>query len=77
MIKLDDNKTKTIPNNIICETKSFYILHAFLLTRIVLLMVVSIYCYLIKYKSKQSTSYDFIVTSQITNQKKLCIDNIN
>ena len=32
------------------ETKSFYILLVFLLTTIELLIAVSIYCYLIKYK---------------------------
>ena len=40
--------------NIICETKSFYILLAFLLNTIVLLVAVSIYCYLIKYKAKKT-----------------------
>ena len=36
-----------------CKTQNFYILLPFLLITIVLLIVVSIYCYLIKYKSKQ------------------------
>ena len=35
------------------ETKSFYILLAFILIIIALLIVVIIYCYLIKYKAKQ------------------------
>ena len=51
--KSDDKETKTILKNIICETKSFYILLAFLLSAITLLIAVTIYCYLIKYKPKQ------------------------
>ena len=43
-----DEETKTIPKNIICETKSFYILLAFLLITVALLITVSIYCYLEK-----------------------------
>ena len=37
-------------NKATCKTQSFYILLAFLLITIVLLIVVSIYCYLIKYQ---------------------------
>ena len=47
--------------NIICET--FYILLAFLLIRIALLIAVSIYCYLIKYKAKQKHLLSFYVTN--------------
>ena len=36
-----------------CTTQNFYILLTFLLVAIVLLIAVNIYCYLIKYKSKQ------------------------
>ena len=43
--KSNDKETKTIPKNIICETKSFYILLVFLLITIALLIVVIIYCY--------------------------------
>ena len=39
--------------NAICKTKNVYILLIFLLITIALLINVSIYCYLIKYKSKQ------------------------
>ena len=46
-------ETKTIPKNIICKTKSSYILLAFLLITIVLLIVFSIFFCLIKYKAKQ------------------------
>ena len=47
--------------NAICKTKHFYILLAFLLIAIVLLIAFSVYCYLIKYKSKQKylLPYDF------------------
>ena len=55
-----DDKTKTIPKNFnekkaTCETQNFYILLAFLLITIALLIAVSIYCYLIKYWAKQKT----------------------
>ena len=38
---------------ITCKTQNFYILHAFSLIIIALLIVVSIYCYLITYQGKQ------------------------
>ena len=49
-----DEETKTIPTNFnekkaICKTQNFYILLAFLLITIVLLIAVSIYCHSIKY----------------------------
>ena len=49
-----DGTTKTVPTNfnekkVICKTQNFYILLAFLLTTIALLIAVIIYCYLIKY----------------------------
>ena len=47
--------------NAICETKSFYILLAFLLVAITLLIAVGIYCYL--------KDIYIQITSQITNQK--------
>ena len=53
--------------NIICEKKSFYIL-------IALLIVVSIYCYLIKYKAKQKHLLSFYITNNELN--KICIYNI-
>ena len=54
VIKSYDEKIKTIPTNfnekkVTCKTQSFYILLAFLLITIALLIAVSIYCYLIKY----------------------------
>ena len=36
-----------------CKTQNFYILLAFLLVTIALLIAVSIYCYFIKYQAKQ------------------------
>ena len=49
--------TKTIPTNFnerkaTCKTRNFYILLAFLLITIALLIAVSVYCYLIKYQVK-------------------------
>ena len=38
--------------NITCKTQNFYILLAFVLITIALLIAVSIYCYLIKYRAK-------------------------
>ena len=54
VIKSYDEEIKTIPanfdeNKVTCKTQHFYILHAFLLITIALLIAVSIYCYLIKY----------------------------
>ena len=47
--------------NIISETTSFYILLAFLLITIALLIAVSIYCYRIKYKSVQKHLLSFYI----------------
>ena len=52
------DETKTIPTNFnekkaTCKTQNIYILPAFLLITIALLIAVSIYCYLIKYQAKQ------------------------
>ena len=51
-------ETKAIPTNFngkiaIYKTQNFYVLLTFLLITIALLIVVSIYCYLIKYLLKQ------------------------
>ena len=40
-------------NSITCKTQIFYILLVFLLITIALLLTVTIYCYLIKYRTKQ------------------------
>ena len=52
--KDNNDETKTIPTifiekKVTCKTQSFYILLPFLLITIKLLIVVSIYCYLLKY----------------------------
>ena len=75
-VKSYDKETKTILKNIIseynlcciCESVNyesiicFYILRAFLLITIALLIAASIYWYLIKYKSKQKHLLRFYVT---------------
>ena len=48
----------------ICKTKNFYILLAFLLITLALLIDVSIHCYLIKYKTKQKRLLPFYVTNK-------------
>ena len=53
----DETKTSTINFNeksAMCKTKNFYILLAFLLITVALLIAVSIYCYLIKYEVKKT-----------------------
>ena len=65
-----NKQTKTIPTNFnekeaICKIQNFYILLAFLLIRIALLIAVSIYCYLIKYQAIQKHLLPF--TSKTTN----------
>ena len=52
-----DKEMKTIltsfnENNITCKTEGFHILLTFLLITITLLIAISIYCYLIKYRPK-------------------------
>ena len=58
IIESYQEETTTISNNFnekkaTCKTQNFYILLAFLLITIALLIAVSIYCYLIKYQAKQ------------------------
>ena len=48
-VKIIYVKKYYIWNRSTCKTQNFYILLAFLLIAIVLLIAVSIYCYLIKY----------------------------
>ena len=81
MIRCDEiiEETKTVPTNFnekisACKTQNFCILLAFLLITIALLIAVSIYCYLIKYRAKQKHLLRFHV---INNQLKLYINNIN
>ena len=61
-------ETKTIltnfnEKNIICETKSFCILLTYLIITVALLIVVSIYLYLKKYKAKQKDLLPYYVTN--------------
>ena len=62
--KSNDEETKIISKNIICETKAFHILLAFLLITIALLIAVSIQCYLRKYKAKQKHLLPFYATNK-------------
>ena len=47
-----------------CKTQNFYILLTFLLITIELLIAVSIYCYLIKYRAKQKPLISFNLTNK-------------
>ena len=51
--------------NAVYKTQSFFILLAFSLTTIALLIAVNIYCYLIKYRTKTDIYYHF--TTKIKN----------
>ena len=58
-IMYDEIIEETVPMNLNenkanCKTQNFYILLEFLLTTIALLIAVSIYCYLIKYRGKKN-----------------------
>ena len=73
-------ETKTIPTNfheknITCKIQNFYILLTFLLITIALLIALSIYCYLIKFRANQKHLLLFHDTNN--ELKKLCINNIN
>ena len=76
--KLDAVETKTVTKNFnekhgICKIESFYILLAFLLISIALLIAVDIYCYLIKYWAKQKNLFLYYVTNK--KLKRFCINN--
>ena len=69
IIESYDQETKTILTNFnekkaICKMQNFYILLAFLLITIVLLIAVTIYCYLIKYQAKQKHLLPFHDTNK-------------
>ena len=73
-----DKETKTIPANMnkkkaIYKTQNFYILFAFLLITIELLIAVSIYCYLIKNRALQK---DFLPFHK-TNKKLKELNSVN
>ena len=78
--KSNDKEAKTVPTNyneknITCKTQNFYILLTFLLITIVLLIAVSIYCYLIKYQAKQQQKH--LLTFQVTNNELKCKCKLN
>ena len=57
VIESCQEETKTVSTNsnekkAVCKVQSFYVLLVFLLITIVLLISVSIYCYLIMYRAK-------------------------
>ena len=52
-----------LKKNAICETNNFYLLLAFLLINITLLIAVSVYCCLIKYETKQKHLLPFHLTN--------------
>ena len=54
-----NNKTNFNEKNVTCKTQYFYILLAFLLITIALLIVISIYCYLIKYQTKHLLPFHY------------------
>ena len=70
-----DEETKTNFNEekAARKTQNFYILLAFLLITIALLIAVSIYCYLIKYRAKQKHLLPF----HTTKLKQVYINNVN
>ena len=68
-----EEEIKTIPTNfneknITYKTQSFYVLLTFLLITITLLIAVSLYCYLIKYRAKQKHLLPFHNIKLKTNQ---------
>ena len=73
VIKSYEEEIKTVPRNLTCQRQNFYMLLAFSLVTIALLITVSIYCYLIKYRVKK-----FLPFHDINNKlNKFCIDSIN
>ena len=70
VIESDNKETKTVPTNFnekkaTCKTENFYNLLAFLLITIVLLIPVSIYCHLMKYRAKEK----YLLPFHNTNNK--------
>ena len=70
IIESYDDETKQISTNFneektTCKLQNFYILVAFIIISIALMIAFSIYCYLIKYQAKQKHLLSF----QFTNNK--------
>ena len=59
--------------NVTSKAINFYILLVFILTTIALLIVVSIYCYVIKYQAKQK----HLLAFHDTKSKQFCVGSIN
>ena len=73
IIESYNEETKTIPTNFNekkanCKMQNFYILLAFLLITIALLIAVSIYCYLIQYRAKEKHLLPFHDTNNELTQ---------
>ena len=71
---IDAEETKPVTTNFnekntICKTKDLFILLSFLLIAVVLLIAVSNYCFLIKYKSKQN----YVLPSYVTKDKLIIV----
>ena len=62
--------------NVVCKTKHFCVLLAFLLITIALLIAVSISCYLIKDKPKEKHFLPFDIRNNESQIKKFCIINV-
>ena len=58
-----DSSSKFYRKKETCKTKNFYTVLTFLLITIVLLITVSIYCYLIKHKAKQKPLLPYYITN--------------
>ena len=57
---IDVKETNFNEKTVTFNTQRFYILLTFLLITITFLIAVSIYCYLIKYREKQTHNYHFM-----------------
>ena len=73
IIESNNEETKTIPTNFnetkaICKIEKSYILLVILFITIALLIAVSIYCYLIKYRPKQKHLLPFHNTNNNSKQ---------
>ena len=73
IIELDNEETNFNEKTAAYKAQKLYILLALLLTTVALMIAASIQCYLIE----QNKNIYYHFTTQITNQKKLCIKNIN
>ena len=78
VIKSNDEEIKTTQTNfneknITFKAQNFYILLAFSLITIALLIAVSIYCYVINYQTKQKHLLPF----RDTKFKQFCVGSIN